>query len=114
MIKKDYKNVAKEKVTKANSTKTSIRWLITKEDGATHFATRRFRIQPGGQIGLHHHEEEHHIYVLNGQADFLDENGNKTLVNQDNVIYIPPNEKHGIVNTSNKPFVFICMIPYLD
>lgn len=114
MIKKNYEEVEKEAVTKANSTETSVRWLVTKEDGPSHFATRRFEIQPSGQIGIHEHEEEHHIYVLDGEADFLDADGNKTHVQKDEVIYIPPNEEHGITNNSKKPFIFICIIPNLE
>ncbi|GAI62378.1 unnamed protein product, partial [marine sediment metagenome] len=41
-LKKNYKEVKEEVVTKANSTKTTIRWLITKDDGALGYATRRF------------------------------------------------------------------------
>jgi quercetin dioxygenase-like cupin family protein len=113
MIKKGYQEVQKEKVTKANSTNTKVRWLITKEDGPTHFATRRFEIDSGGQIGIHKHKEEHHIYVLSGKASFLNGKGHNTPVGKDNVVYIPPNEEHGIKNDSDKPFVFICIIPYL-
>lgn len=114
MIKKNYEDVEKEAVTKANSTKTSVRWLMTKDDGPVHFATRRFEIQPGGKIGLHKHEEEHHIYVLEGKANFLDENSNKVPVTKDDVVYIPSNEDHGIINSSKKTFTFICIIPYLE
>ena len=113
MIKKSYKDVKKEKVTKANSTKTSVRWLITEDDGPTHFATRRFEIEPNGQIGVHNHKEEHHIYVLDGQAEFINGIGNSIIAVKDDIIYIPPNEDHGIKNNNNKPFVFICIIPYL-
>ncbi|TFF99991.1 MAG: cupin domain-containing protein [Promethearchaeota archaeon] len=111
---KYYKDVEEEVVTKANSTKTTIRWLITKEDGPMHFATRRFKIKPGGKIGIHNHKEEHHIYVLEGQAEFLDDKGNKHQVRKDNTIFIPPNEKHGINNNQDTNFIFICIIPYLE
>ena len=47
MIKKHYTEVPEEEVTMANSIKTTIRWLITKEDGAKRYTTRRFEIQPG-------------------------------------------------------------------
>jgi len=114
MIKKNIKDVKEEVVNKANSTQTSVRWLITAEDGSTHFATRRFEIKPGGKVGLHQHPEEHHIYVLNGDAEFYTEGGFKFKAKKDQVIYIPPNEKHKIINESSESFVFICIIPYLE
>lgn len=113
MIKKRYQEVQEEKVTKANSTGTIVRWMLTKEDGPTHFATRRFEIAVGGQIGVHNHQEEHHIYVLSGEAEFMDGQGNQICTEKGDFLYISPNEEHGIKNVSEKPFVFLCMIPYL-
>ncbi len=113
MIKKNIKDVKKEIIIKANATKTTIQWLITKEDGAKNFATRRIEFQPGGQIGLHDHPEEHHIYILQGQGQFVDEQGNIMEVKQGEVIYVPPNHPHGVVNNGNEALAFICVIPYL-
>ena len=113
MIKKNYEDVNEEVVTKAQSTKTTIRWLITKDDGPTSFATRRFEIKPRGQVGIHGHSEDHHVYVLNGKAQFIDAQNNKIEVHKGDVVYIPPNESHGIINDGNENFIFICVIPYL-
>ncbi|MFX0070796.1 MAG: cupin domain-containing protein [Candidatus Hermodarchaeota archaeon] len=113
MIVKHYSKVKEEIVTKANSIKTTIRWLITKDDAPTRFATRRFEIKPGGEVGLHDHEEDHHVYVLEGSALFLDNKGNEFKVNKDDVVYIPSNEPHKIINNGNETFTFICVIPYL-
>ena len=113
MIKKQYKDVEEEIVTKANSTKTTVRWLITKEDGAKLFTTRRFEIQPNGQIGLHNHPEDHHIFILEGECLIIDEKGNKKKGIPGDVLYIPPNEPHGLINNGDKPFAFLCVMPYL-
>jgi len=113
MIKKSIDDVEEELVTKAGSTETTIKWLITDKDGPTHFATRRFEIKPGGKVGLHQHPEEHHVYVLNGVANFVDINGVIFKAKKDDVVYIPPNELHGIKNESEENFIFICIIPYL-
>lgn len=112
MIKKNYNDIKEEVVTKAQSIKTTIRWLITKDDGPTSFATRRFEIKPGGQIGLHAHSEDHHIYVLQGKAQLIDAQNNKIIAKKGDVIYIPPNEPHGIINNNDDTFIFICVIPY--
>ena len=114
MIIKHYSEVNEEIVTKANSTDTTIRWLITKDDGPTNFATRRFEINPGGEVGLHAHQEDHHVYVLEGNAFFFDDQENQYKVKEGDVIYIPPNEPHGIKNVGNETFTFICIIPYMD
>jgi quercetin dioxygenase-like cupin family protein len=113
MIRKKYEDVNEEVVTKAQSTKTTIRWLITKDDGPTSIATRRIEIKPGGQIGLHEHPEDHHMYVLQGKAQFIDAQNKKIEVHKGDVVYIPPNESHGIINDGNENFIFICVIPYL-
>ena len=106
-------DVKEEIVTKANSTKTTVQWLITEDDGAQGFATRRFEIQPGGQVGLHDHQEDHQIFVLKGVCQLFNEKGDKTELNPGDVIYIPPNEKHGFENNGSEKFAFICVIPYL-
>ena len=100
-------------VTKANSTKTTIRWLIKKEDGSEFASLRRFEIQEGGQIGLHDHPEDHHYYILEGRAFLIKEDGQEIEIYKDDVVYIPPNEKHGLINIGDGPFVFICVIPNL-
>ncbi|MHA1147237.1 MAG: cupin domain-containing protein [Promethearchaeota archaeon] len=114
MIKKNYKDVQEEVVTKANSTKTTIRWLVTKDDGAQNYMTRRFEILPGGQIGIHNHPEEHHIYILEGEGLVIDAKKNKIGVRPGDVLYIPPDEPHGYENNSTTVFAFLCIIPYLE
>lgn len=113
MIIKKLDNIEKEDVTMANSTKTTIQWLITKNDGAERFTMRRFDIEPGGSIGLHEHPEDHEIYVLQGNGTLIDEEGNEKKVEKNDIIYVPPDERHGYRNDGNKPFSFICVIPYL-
>lgn len=113
MIKKHYTDVEEEQVTKANSQKTTIRWLITEKDGAEGFFTRRFEIEEGGQIGLHSHEEDHHFYVLEGTAVAIDQDLNEIPLKEGDVLYIPPNEPHGFTQTGENTFVFLCIIPNL-
>ncbi len=113
MIKKDSKNVEIQPVTMANSKKTTIQWLITKEDGAKNFTMRRFEIQRGGEIGLHNHPEEHEIFILEGMGEVFDDKNNIIKIKPGDVIFVPPNELHGYRNDGNEPLAFICVIPYL-
>ncbi len=86
------------------------REVITADDGAPHFCMRVFELEPGSSIPLHSHPWEHEIFVLSGQGAVLSEDG-KTQVVKENVIFVPPNERHGFANNSNQPLRFICLIP---
>jgi quercetin dioxygenase-like cupin family protein len=114
MLKKNYSDVAEEKVTTAGSTKTTIRWLVTEKDGALRYAMRRFEIKPGGNIGLHNHPEEHEIYVLSGKARIFNDKGFETIAGPGDVLFVPPNEKHGYENLGKEIFTFLCVIPILN
>ena len=111
MIKKNISDVNSEVVTKANSKETTIQWLITKVDGAQNYTMRRFEIQPGGEIGLHNHPEEHEIYILEGKGQVFEEDGKITEITIGDILYVPPNEPHGYKKTGNQPLSFICVIP---
>ncbi|MBN1799997.1 MAG: cupin domain-containing protein [Candidatus Lokiarchaeota archaeon] len=113
MIRKHYTDALEEVVTKANATKTTIRWLVTKEEGSERYATRRFEIKPGGQIGVHAHPEEHHIYILEGSCILINEKGEKIIAKPGDVFFIPSNEPHGYANEGDKIVAFLCVIPYL-
>jgi quercetin dioxygenase-like cupin family protein len=105
--------VKEESVTQYGSMKTSIRWLISKEQGAPRFAMRLFEVQPSGNIGMHNHPEEHEMFFLEGEIDLIKENGDKVTVKAGDAVYMPPNEKHGYENNSSEIVRFICMIPLL-
>ncbi len=113
MIKKHYTDVEAQDVTDYGSTGTQIRLLITKDDGAPHFALRRFDLVPGANIGLHHHKQEHEIYFISGEGEVFTET-ETVIVTANDVLYVPPDEPHGYRNTGNEPLVFICVVPYLE
>jgi quercetin dioxygenase-like cupin family protein len=114
MIKKRYTDAEELEVKDYGSTGTTIRWLITKEkDNAPRFSLRRFEIQPGGQIGIHNHPQEHEIYILAGKGEVFT-NSEKVEIKSDDILYIPPNEPHGYRNLGNENLIFLCVIPYLE
>ena len=116
MLKKHYKDVENKKATLHDGTivpKVHVRWLVDNKDGAKNYAMRRFEISPDGKVPLHSHPEDHEIYVLQGSAKFMNEKGREESAIPGDVFYIPPLEKHAIVNTGTDDFVFICIIPYL-
>ena len=89
------------------------REVITADDGAPHFCMRVFELEPGSSIPLHSHPWEHEIFVLSGQGVALSEDG-ETQVVKENVIFVPPNERHGFINNGNEVLRFICVIPLVS
>ncbi|MHA2210657.1 MAG: cupin domain-containing protein, partial [Candidatus Thorarchaeota archaeon] len=93
--------------------KTTMRWLIGKRTGANTYAMRYFEMQPGGIIPIHTHDEEHEIFILNGEAKVLGD-CDKDVARKDDVVFIPADHPHGYDNTDGKEvFSFICVIPLL-
>jgi len=93
--------------------KLKVRWLITKDIGAKHFAMRLFEMEPGGHSPFHHHPWEHEIFILEGQGLVRSER-NENQFKQGDVIFIPSNEEHQFENTGETLVKFLCLIPYQD
>jgi quercetin dioxygenase-like cupin family protein len=74
---------------------------------------RRFEIKPKTEVPLHKHAQDHEIYILSGDGKFYDDSGHAEKVESGDVVYIPPNEKHGIQNIGKSDLIFLCLIPYL-
>jgi len=98
----------------AGSKNTMVRWLVGRRTGAKTYAMRHFDIKPGGIIPLHSHDEEHEIFVLEGEAKVLgDVEG--LVAKKDDVVFVPSNIPHGYDNTEGtQSFRFICVIPLLS
>ncbi|MFW9808605.1 MAG: cupin domain-containing protein [Candidatus Thorarchaeota archaeon] len=109
----NYKEREETPVDFAGSKNVFVRWLIGRNTGAKTYAMRRFEIKPGGIIPLHSHEEEHEIFVLDGEAKVLGaEEG--AVAKKDDVVFVESNLPHGYDNTEGKKsFCFICIIPLL-
>ncbi|MEO0185084.1 MAG: cupin domain-containing protein [candidate division WOR-3 bacterium] len=98
----------------AGTKDTTLQWLITKNDGALHYAMRVFTINPGGEIPVHSHNNmEHEIFVLEGEA-IMNNGVSEIPVKKGDALLVQPNEKHGFINNSTAPFRFICVIPILQ
>lgn len=92
----------------------TIRWLITRRQGAPNFAMRVVEIaRPGERIPLHAHDYEHEVFVLEGNGRALTEEGSRDLASGD-YVFIEPGERHGFENTGAAPLRFICVIPNQD
>jgi len=88
----------------------TVRWLITKNMGANNFVMRLFEIEPGGYSPLHTHSWEHEVFILEGEGVVFD--GEKsTPFASNNVVFVPPDERHQFKNTGMKTLKFLCFIP---
>jgi len=87
-----------------------IRSLIGPDDGAPNFSMRHFEIAPGGHTPLHTHDNEHEVFVLEGQGVVM-EGDREHPLRSGTVAFVPPNQKHQFRNTGPGPLKFLCLIP---
>jgi len=97
-------------VTEEGASGTSIRWLLSKSEGAPNFAMRLFELQPGGCTPLHSHLWEHEVFVLDGPTEVVTEEGAQPLAAGDAVLVLPE-ERHQFRNAGSGVARFLCMIP---
>jgi quercetin dioxygenase-like cupin family protein len=110
MLVGHYTDKPAEPQTKAGTTKTVLRTLIYREEGAKTFSLRLITIEPDGQIGLHSHPWEHEIFVVRGQGHAFTKN-EKKKIGPGEYVFIPSDEEHGFENLGAEPLDFVCCIP---
>lgn len=89
----------------------TLRWLISKEQGARNYAMRLFEIKPGGLIPMHDHKDsEHEIFVVEGEAMLRTPKQDFPL-KPGMAIFLEPGDAHSFVNASDRSFKFLCVIP---
>lgn len=86
------------------------REVITAQDGAPSFCMRVFEVEPGGVTPNHTHPWEHEVFVLAGEGAAVGEGG-ETPIAEGSAVFIAPDEPHCLVNKSDQPLRFICLIP---
>jgi quercetin dioxygenase-like cupin family protein len=89
------------------------RFLWTKDDGVQNFAMRLMEFEPNGHTSYHAHLEEHEFFFLEGEAAYVDANGNEIRLRVGDTVYVPPDEPHQIKNVGNTVMKMICTIPIL-
>jgi len=111
MLKRHFTEVKEEPPNLAGTKGCTVRWLISHEEGAVHYAMRLFTLQPGGTIPLHEHEvTEHEIFIVEG-GGILNDGINATSVKRGDAIFVEAGEKHSFINNADHPLQFICVIP---
>ena len=88
------------------------RRLINQENSSRRFALRTFIIKPGGYTPKHMHEQEHGVYIMEGNVTVLVDDEVLHLVAGD-VIHIGSNELHQFTNDGFVDVKFLCVRDYL-
>jgi len=104
-------DVVSERVQDEESKGVTVKWLITREDGAQNFAMRFFEVEPGGQTGFHSHDWEHEVFILDGKGLVVC-GDSESEVTRGHVVFIPPNVKHFFKSRGDEKLSFLCLIPY--
>ena len=102
--------VPAEDVTIEGAEGVTIRWLISKDDGAPRFQMRLFEIAPGGHSPLHTHEWEHEVFILEGEG-ILTFEGEENPFSAGHFVFVPEGREHSFRNTGSGRLAFLCMVP---
>jgi len=86
------------------------RIIFGESEGAPTFAMRVFDVPPGGASSHHAHDFEHEVLILEGNGTIKSDEGDRPF-SKGTAIFIPPNERHQLVNTGTDMLRFACMVP---
>jgi len=84
--------------------------LLGREDGMPTMSVRVFTLEPGGHTPQHAHPYEHVNYVIEGKGQLWSEERVRDIKRGDFML-VEPDERHQFRNPSDKPLVFICLVP---
>ena len=107
-----YSNMQPEVVTEPGAVNVKVRWLISRKDDARRFAMRLFTLGPKGRTPMHSHDEEHEVFILEGEGRVICDEKTERLFHG-SVVYIPPHSQHFFENLDEKPLSFLCIVPYI-
>lgn len=85
--------------------------LIGTHGEQTSFDVRYFEIEPGGYSSLEKHQHTHVIIGLRGHGELVVEERPLT-VSQFDVAYVAPFKIHQLLNRSDEPFGFLCIVDH--
>ena len=109
MYVKDYREVPSEP---GGADGLTMRWVINASQGATNFAMRVLELEPGKVSPFHKHDNEHEVFVLDGQGEVETLEGSNTI-KAGSVVFIPEGESHQFRNTGKKALRFIDVVTFL-
>ena len=89
------------------------REVICADKGAPNFCMRVFDVEPGAPTHSHEHPWEW-VGAPGSTSKTVVSKQGETQIAKDSVIFIPPDEHHCLVNNSNEPLRFICVMPIVN
>jgi len=113
VIHKNFKDVKPEIPDEKGANNVTIRWLISRKDGAKNFAMRLFEIEKDGCTPYHRHDWEHEVFILEGKGKLVME-GREEDLNPGDFVFVPPMEWHQFKNDESERLRFLCLIPIKD
>jgi quercetin dioxygenase-like cupin family protein len=113
MKKKHFSDVPRQEIQKEGFQGMFARYLWSTDDGCPNYAMRIMEFEPRGHTSYHAHAEEHEFYFLEGEAAYIDSQGNETRLSPGDTLYSQPDEPHQIKNVGNTLMKMICTIPIL-
>ncbi len=101
-------------VTVGNARGATIQVLVGPDDGAPHFFTRMFTLEPGARIPAHRHDAiEHEQFMVEGEMVLgLDDDTHTISAGQ--AVFIPARVVHWYENRTDAPARFLCIVPRTD
>jgi quercetin dioxygenase-like cupin family protein len=108
MIVKNYRDVTAEPVLKEPG--VTVRWLVSELDETPRYALRLYEMERGCVTTAHTHYWEHQVFVLSGQGTIL-AGQDEAQIEEGDMVYIPPGERHQFINRGRKPLRFLLALP---
>lgn len=88
--------------------------IIGSNDDAPNYVFRYFCVQPGGNSTMpDQHIHDHGMYFVHGKGKVV-MNGETFEVKARDMVYVFPNDVHGVINDGDEPLGFLCIIPNKD
>lgn len=82
--------------------------VVLKRSDFDAFSSRILRIEPDGHTAYHIHQREHLMMVIRGTCRVETEN-QSLVVNEAQIVTVPPNMPHRFFNQSNERLVILIM-----
>ena len=101
MIVKHYIDVEAVENRKEGFQGMSARYLWSADDGCPNFAMRIMEFEPHGHTSYHTHLEEHQFFILEGEAVYIDGEGNEVRLKVGDTVFVAPDEPHQIKNNGD-------------
>ena len=112
MIIRKLQDVTAEPVAMDGVKNITRRLMLGSADGVPNFSFRVFTVGPGGHSPHHQHEVEHLNFIISGQGELMDGDGQAHPLTAGDFAFVAPMDVHQFRNASDtEDLVFICAVP---